>query len=215
MNHGVNSIKENFSLLPCPVFNKNLKLMPTNPAIDSYIAKAQPFAQPILLYLRKLVHQACPNVEEKVKWGMPFFDYKGPMSNMAAFKQHCSFESEIAMGHLGKITSLQDLPKDKQIKAYIKEAMQLNEAGKKVVKAKPAPKADIDMPDYFTEALATNATAKAYFETSSPSCKREYLAWIVDAKSDATRAKRMAQAIEYLSEEKPLNWKYMDKYKKA
>jgi uncharacterized protein YdeI (YjbR/CyaY-like superfamily) len=232
MNHGVNSIKENFSLLPCPVFNKNLKLMPTNPAIDSYIAKAQPFAQPILLHLRKLVHLACPNVEEKVKWGMPFFDYKGPMSNMAAFKQHCSFgfwkaslmsdpillanaQSEVAMGHLGKITSLQDLPKDKQIKAYIKEAMQLNEAGKKVVKAKPAPKADIDMPDYFTEALATNATAKAYFETSSPSCKREYLAWIVDAKSDATRAKRMAQAIEYLSEEKPLNWKYMDKYKKA
>lgn len=102
----------------------------TNPTIDTYIAKAQPFAQPILLHLRKLVYKACPDVEEKIRWGMPFFDYKGPMCNMAAFKQHCSFgfwkaslmsdpilvetaQSEVAMGHLGRITTLENLLNDK------------------------------------------------------------------------------------------------------
>ncbi len=204
----------------------------TNPAIDAYIAKAQPFAQPILLHLRKLVHQACPNVEEKVKWGMPFFDYKGPMSNMAAFKQHCSFgfwkaslmsdpillanaQSEVAMGHLGKITSLKDLPKDKQIISYISEAMQLNEDGKKVVKAKPITTKELVIPDYITEAIQQNQQAFATFEAFPQSHKKEYILWIEEAKTDATRIKRLAKAIGTLAEGKPHNWQYMDKYKKA
>lgn len=204
----------------------------TNPAIDAYIAKAQPFAQPILLHLRKLVHQACPNVEEKVKWGMPFFDYKGPMSNMAAFKQHCSFgfwkaslmsdpillanaQSEVAMGHLGKITSLKDLPKDKQIIAYISEAMQLNEDGKKVIKAKPITTKELVIPDYITEAIQQNQQAFATFEAFPQSHKKEYILWIEEAKTDATRIKRLAKAIGTLAEGKPHNWQYMDKYKKA
>src|SRR4051794_29744902 len=115
--------------------------------IDVYIAKSADFAKPILNHLRKLVHDTCPDVEEKVKWGMPFFDYKNaPMCNMAAFKQHAAFgfwkaslmkdkslketaESEAAMGHLGKITSLKDLPSDKKIIVWIKEAMKLNDDG--------------------------------------------------------------------------------------
>lgn len=206
--------------------------MPTNPAIDAYITKAQPFAQPILLHLRKLVHKACPNVEETIKWGMPFFDYKGPMSNMAAFKQHCSFgfwkaslmsdplllenaKAETAMGHLGKITSLKDLPKDKQIIAYISEAMQLNEDGKKVVKAKHAAPKELIIPDYITEAIHKIAQAFATFHAFAPSQKKEYVLWIDEAKTEATKMKRLAKAIETLAEGKPHNWQYMDKYKNA
>jgi len=205
----------------------------TNPAIDAYIAKAQPFAQPILLHLRKLVHKACPNVEEKVKWGMPFFDYKGPMANMAAFKQHCSFgfwkaslmsdsalletaKSAVAMGHLGKITSLKDLPKDAQIIAYIKEAMQLNEAGKKVAKPKPvAASKPLVIPDYITEAIKQNEQAFATFQAFAPSHKKEYVLWIDEAKTEATKLKRLAKAIETMAEGKPHNWQYIGKYKQA
>jgi uncharacterized protein YdeI (YjbR/CyaY-like superfamily) len=208
--------------------------MPTkNTAIDAYIAKSQPFAQPILLHLRKLVHKACPNVEEKIKWGMPFFDYKGPMANMAAFKQHCSFgfwkaslmsdltlletaKSEVAMGHLGKITSLQDLPKDTQIIAYIKEAMQLNEEGKKVVKAKAVTASkELVIPSYITEAIQQNEQAFATFQAFPPSHKKEYVQWIDEAKTEVTKSKRLAKAIETLSEGKPHNWQYMDKNKKS
>jgi len=131
--------------------------MPTNPAIDQYISKVQPFAQPVLIHLRKLVHQACPTVEENIKWGMPSFEYKGLMCGFAAFKQHCTFgfwkaslmsdpllmenaRAENAMGHLGRITSVKDLPSDKKILGYIKEAMKLNDEGIKVVKAKPVTK---------------------------------------------------------------------------
>ena len=204
--------------------------MITNPAIDNYIAKAQPFAQPILLHLRKIVHQACPNVDEKVKWGMPFFDYKGPMCNMAAFKQHCSFgfwkaslmsdpmlvetaKSEVAMGHLGKITALKDLPRDKKMIAYIKEAMQLNENGKKVVKGKSVTTKELIIPTYITEAISKNETAFSIFQALPPSHKKEYVLWIDGAKTEATKNRRLIKAIATITEGKPHNWQYMDKYK--
>ncbi len=111
--------------------------------IDTYISKSEEFAKPILMHLRKLVHGACPGVQETIKWGFPHFDYKGMMCSMAAFKKHCAFgfwksaimqdakdmvgKNEYAMGHLGKITSLQDLPPDKKITAWVKEAMKLND----------------------------------------------------------------------------------------
>ena len=92
--------------------------------IDAYIAKAAPFARPILTYLRAVVHAACPDVEETIKWSMPAFDYNGPFCSMAAFKQHATFgfwkgalivdpktrKPDEAMGDLGRITRVADLP---------------------------------------------------------------------------------------------------------
>jgi hypothetical protein len=88
--------------------------------VDAYIARAATFAQPILKHLRATVHNACPEVEEALKWGMPFFVYRGsPLCSMAAFKQHCSFGfwkaalvtgtkrgAREGMGDFGKITAL-------------------------------------------------------------------------------------------------------------
>lgn len=195
--------------------------------IDNYILKAQPFAQPILHHLRALIHHACPEVEEKIKWSMPHFDYKGgPLVHMASFKQHCAFgfwkaalmkdatllqnaKEEKAMGHLGKITSLKDLTSDKKIIAWIKEAMKLNDAGIKIPKNKsPHSREEIQFPDYFKKALNKNLIARTNFDAFSPSCKREYLEWITEAKTEITRDKRMAQAIEWISEGKKRNWKY-------
>lgn len=195
--------------------------------IDAYIEKAEPFAQPILEYLRELVHKACPEVEESIKWGFPHFSYKGMMCGMASFKQHCSFgfwkaalmsdptlmenaKGETAMGHLGRITSLKDLPSDRILLGYIKEAMKLNEDGVKVVKKVVARK-PIEVPSYFKKALASNKKAKAVFDAFPPSHKREYLQWITEAKTIPTRDKRIEQALEWIAEGKQRNWKYMKK----
>jgi uncharacterized protein YdeI (YjbR/CyaY-like superfamily) len=196
-----------------------------NEKVDAYIAKAQPFAQPILEHLRELIHKVCPAVEEKIKWGMPFFDYKGEMMcHIASFKQHAvmgfwkgalmsdptlmqNASAEASMGHLGKITSLKDLPSGKKLVGYIKEAMKLNEDGIKIVK-KPVAKAAYVVPDYITAAIKKNKKAFATWEAFAPSHKKEYAQWIHEAKTDATKEKRMAQTIEWLIEGKQRNWKY-------
>jgi uncharacterized protein YdeI (YjbR/CyaY-like superfamily) len=201
-----------------------------NPGVDAYISKAAPFAQPVLNHLRRLVHKTCPEVEENIKWGMPSFEYKGLLCGFASFKQHCTFgfwkaslmkdkvlmenaRSESAMGHLGRITSLKDLPSDKKITAWIKEAMKLNEEGKKVVKAKPVVKKDLVIPAYIPREIKKNKKAWGTFEKFSPSAKKEYVEWITEAKSEETSNKRLLQAIEWMAEGKPRNWKYMKEYR--
>lgn len=203
--------------------------MKTNNQIDSYISKSAAFARPILEHLRDLVHNACPDVEEKIKWGMPHFDYKGSLCHMAGFKQHCAFgfwkaslmkdpllilnaKSETAMGHLGKIKSIKDLPSDKKLISYIKEAVKLNDDGIKLPsKATSNGKREIETPDYFEKLLKKNRKAFSIFNDFSYSNKKEYIEWIVEAKTDETKNKRMKTAIEWISEGNPRNWKYMKK----
>lgn len=196
----------------------------TNKRVDAYIAKARPFAQPILHHLREMVHKGCPGVEETIKWGMPSFDYKGPYCSMASFKEHAVFgfwkaslmkdaakmkdNQQNAMGHAGKIKSLSDLPTDKILLGWLKEAAKLNDDNVKLPPRNKTEKKDIVVPDYFTRALGKNKKALKTFEAFSPSHKREYIEWITGAKSEETRNRRMSTAIEWLAEGKGLNWKY-------
>jgi uncharacterized protein YdeI (YjbR/CyaY-like superfamily) len=198
--------------------------------IDDYINKSANFAKPVLLHFRNLVHEMCPAVQEKIKWGFPHFDYMGEMMcSMASFKQHAVFgfwkaalmkdpvlieraKSEVSMGHLGRITSLRDLPSDKKIIAWIREAMQLNEQGIKVPsKPKTADKKELAVPDYFLKALGKHKKALQTFEAFSYSHKKEHVQWIDEAKTEETKNKRMAQAIEMMAEGKSRNWKYASK----
>jgi len=190
--------------------------------VDAYIAKSADFAKPILEHLREVVHEGCPDVEETIKWGFPNFQYKGMLCSMAAFKEHCTFgfwkgslvldaadrQSEQAMGQLGRIARLADLPPRKKLVAYVKKAKELNDAGVKVVK-KTKPKPALDTPNDLLAALKKNRKAQATFDNFSPSNKREYVEWIIDAKTDETRQRRLVQAIEWMAEGKPRNWKYM------
>ena len=197
---------------------QNPRMAEKDPRIDAYIAKAAPFARPILIHLRKLVHAGCPEVEESVKWSNPSFAHKGIMCGMAAFKEHCAFGfwkhalvvggdgDRAAMGSFGRITSLDDLPPDKTIIGYVKKAAELNASG---VKPPRAPKAPIRVPADVTGALRKNARARRHFEGFSPSHRREYLEWITEAKTDATRQKRLATAIAWIAEGKGRNWKYV------
>jgi uncharacterized protein YdeI (YjbR/CyaY-like superfamily) len=201
-------------------------------AIDEYISRSADFAKPILIHLRDLVHKTCPEVEEKMKWSFPHFDYKNEMMcSMAAFKQHAVFgfwkaslmkdpvlvenaKSEVAMGHLGKITSMKALPSDKKIKAWIKEAMQLNEKGIKLpAKTNGTAQKALAVPEYFINALNKNKQALKTFESFAYSHKKEYVTWITEAKTAETRDKRIATAIEWLAVGKSRNWKYATKNK--
>jgi uncharacterized protein YdeI (YjbR/CyaY-like superfamily) len=193
--------------------------------VDAYIAKSADFAKPILDHLRELVHKACPDVEEKMKWSFPHFDYKGMMCSMAAFKEHCSFGfwkaslmkdarkfsqvGETGMGHLGKIHSLDELPSDKTLIAYIKEAARLNADGVKLSpKTKPIEKKILTAPADLKQALSKNKRALQTFDGFSHSNKREYVEWITEAKTPETRTRRLATAIEWMAEGKSRNWKY-------
>jgi uncharacterized protein YdeI (YjbR/CyaY-like superfamily) len=203
--------------------------MPTkDPRVDDYIANSATFAKPILKQVRKLVHAACPKVEETIKWGFPHFEYKGTLCSMAAFNQHCAFgfwkgklieglaefkgaKNETAMGQMGRITSTDDLPSSAQFTKWIKKAIELNESGVKVPKKKAAASANVVVPPYFKKVLMKNKKALATFEAFPPSHKREYVNWITEAKREETRDRRIAQAIVWLSEGKPHNWKYVKK----
>ena len=197
--------------------------MPTvDPRIDAYIEKSADFAKPVLTHIRELVHKACPEIQETMKWSFPHFDYKGMVCSMASFKQHCAFgfwkqslleqdafpAEKTAMGSFGRITSVKDLPPDKVMIGLIHQAVELNEKGIKVAKKPAATKADVVVPKDLTAALSKNKNAKSTFEKFSPSHKREYVGWIEEAKTEATRNKRLATTIEWLSEGKSKNWKY-------
>jgi uncharacterized protein YdeI (YjbR/CyaY-like superfamily) len=202
-----------------------------NPKVDAYIARAQSFAQPIMEHLRQLVQKACPDVEETIKWSRPFFEYRGViLCNMSAFKEHCSFGfwgeemnvvrrgakvlREDGMGSQGRITSLKDLPSDKQMLGWLRQAAEFVDSGqytspiaarRRVVKA---PKPVLETPAEFATALRRNKKAAAVFAAFSPSCKREYLGWIAEAKRADTRDKRIITALEWITEGKQRNWKY-------
>ena len=197
----------------------------TDSRIDAYIENAQSFAKPILIHLREIIHETCPDLEEGWKWSFPHFMYKGKiLCAFTAFKQHCGFgfwlEKEMksiseltkdaertGMFTLGKIRSIEDLPSKVLLKTAIQEAMELTDMGVTLKKA-AAEKKETEIPAYFSEALNENVEAKKVFENASPSFRKEYIMWITDAKTEATRNKRIAEALEWLSEGKGRNWKY-------
>lgn len=174
-----------------------------DPRIDAYIEESAEFAKPILTHIRKLVHKACPDVEETLKWSMPHFDFKGPLCHMAAFKQHCAFgfwkqqliehdainSDRNTLSSFGKITSIKDLPKDKGVIELIHKAVELNEKGIKVPQKKPAEKKVLVIPEILAMALVKNKKARTTFEDFSYSKKKEYVEWINDAKTEPTREK--------------------------
>lgn len=202
----------------------------TDQRIDAYIKKSAAFAQPILVHLRKLIHKACPEVEETLKWGMPHFQNEGAIiCSMAAFKEHCAFgfwkasimkdpdkilhlADKHSMGHLDRISEIKGLPKDSVLISYIRQAAQLNKEKIKLpAKEKSLQPRKAALPKIFSEALLKNKKAKQHFDGFSDSKKYEYIEWIMEAKTDATRDARIKTSIEWLMEGKSRNWKYIKK----
>lgn len=193
-----------------------------DPRIDAYVATTPAFARPILEHLREVVHDACPDVEETVKWSRPAFYHHGPLCGMSAFQKHCTFgfwKHELvvgtgdprwrsAMGSFGRLTKLSELPRKSELARMVRFAAKLNEDGVKAPRTKTAPLEPLAAPPELTKALAKDAKARKVYEAFRPSHKREYHEWIGEAKKDETRARRLAQALEWMREGKPRNWKY-------
>lgn len=204
-----------------------------DPRVDAYIAKAAPFAQPILSHLRELVHDNCESVEETMKWSFPHFMYKSAahknpriLCSMAAFKQHCSFgfwytdggpmsdapRAAEGMGQYGRITSPSDLPKDKELIKKLKEVVKLHDSGAKPPsRPRSTEKKELVVPDYFMAAIKKNKKALATFEGFSYSNRKEYVDWVTEAKTEDTRKSRIATSVEWMSEGKVRMWKYARK----
>lgn len=194
--------------------------------VDVYIECAADFAKPILVHLRKLVHSASAELRETIKWNCPFFDYRGPVCQMAAFKQHCAFgfwkaavmddpekilnQQPDTAGSFGRITSVADLPEDEILMAYIRQAVALNQDGiiaPPRLKAKMN-KADLLVPAYFTDLLDQHTEIKEQFHKFSASQQKEYVRWFEEAKTELTKNKRIETAMEWISQGKIRNWKY-------
>lgn len=194
-----------------------------DPRVDAYIAKSAEFARPILSHLREVVHAACPEVEETMKWSFPHFQYKGILCSMAAFRGHCAFgfwkgslivgksdgAAAEAMGQFGRITRLSDLPGKKVLTGYITEAMKLNDAGvKSPTRSRPRAPRELVVPDDLADALRGNDPARAAFEKFPPSHQREYVDWINEARTASNRTRRLQTAIAWMAEGKSRNGKY-------
>jgi hypothetical protein len=191
-----------------------------DPRVDAYIEKSAAFAKPILRHVRKVVHATCPEVEETLKWGAPFFVQGGIVCGLAAFKQHCGIvfwhydpdswagKNDQGRGECGKLRSLADLPSDAELKRCLKYAMKQNAAGVKKSRTNTKPKPKLAVPSDLTEALKRNPKARSTFEGFPPGKRRDYIEWLVDAKQPATRARRLETAIAWMAEGKSRNWKY-------
>ena len=197
----------------------------TDPRVDAYIAKATPFAKPILRHLRKLVHDVCPEAEETLKRRSPTFTYRGKiLCGMAAFQEHCTFgfwhqgmttvlgadaRKGTAAGLLGRLTKVEDLPPPKRMARYVREAVRLNESGTPaLVRSSRRAAAPLPVPADLAAALKKNKAAAAFFDAMSPGHRKDYIEWITEAKRDETRQKRLATAVEWIAEGKSRNWKY-------
>ena len=187
------------------------------------VAQAAPFAQPVLKRLRLVIHRACPGVIETMKWSNPAFEYHGLLCGVAAFTSYCSFglwkdklvrarggvSAVKVLDAAGKLASVDDLPDEAALGQLIKLAASLNEQGVRDVRKKSPPKGPLEVPGDLKKALEKNKKAKKTFEGFSPSNKREYVEWIVEAKQPATRLRRLEQAILWMAEGKARNWKYV------
>jgi uncharacterized protein YdeI (YjbR/CyaY-like superfamily) len=194
--------------------------MKTDARVDAYIESQPEFARPILAHLRSVIHEACPDCEETIKWSRPSFLYKGKiLAGFSGFKAHAAFgywndavlseeaKNRSAMGQLGRLTSLTDLPDRATLVALTRQSMALIEDG---AKARPATakKPPFTVPQDLRAAIDAVPSAKTCFDGFPPSCQREYVEWVTEAKRDETRAKRLAQTVEWLAEGKKRNWKY-------
>jgi uncharacterized protein YdeI (YjbR/CyaY-like superfamily) len=199
-------------------------MVKTDPRVDAYVRKSADFARPILRHFRELVHEGAPDAEETLKWGFPHFTRKGILCSMAAFKAHCAIgfwkgalflpepkKAEEAMGQMGRISSLDDLPPREVLLGFVRRAVELDEAGIKAPSSSRKKRKAPAIPAPFLTALDADPEAAAHFAKMSPSGRRDYIEWVADAKREATRDRRIATAVEWIAQGKPRNWKYIQR----
>ncbi len=200
----------------------------------AYLAAAAEPQRSLLEAFRSAALEACPEAVPTVRWKQPMLDHHGPLLMLSARKAHVNLtfwlgrqmkDPEGVLTDVGSRSGLRTLrveasgepPPRELLRAYVAEAAALNEARAAAKRAgRPSPRArparsrpEPRVPEDLAAALERSPSAAAVFAGFSPTNRREYVEWLTEAKREATRARRLAQAIEWIAEGKPRNWKYM------
>ncbi|MEO9802317.1 MAG: YdeI/OmpD-associated family protein [Reichenbachiella sp.] len=192
--------------------------------IDAYLTTVSSEHRPVLELIRKTVNAVDDRIQEDWKWRAPCFSLEGLVCWFVAFKSHVGLnffkgaliedihnafvesEDEDKGNRMIHFKSIDEV-KVKVIQDYVKQAVLLNEQGIKIDFPK---RKTLETPDYLIEALNKNKKAKDVFESFTDAQRKDYIEWLVEAKREETRNKRMTQAIEWIAEGKTRNWKYMN-----
>lgn len=188
--------------------------------ITAYIEKATPEFKEVMIALRSVLNNPNFDIKEDWKWGAPNFNNEGMICWLAHFRNHVGmnfFKGTLIKDKYNLFTHYREEKGNRQLKFsdinqiipeqieyYIEEAIKLNQENIKVVKKE----IDTSLPLDLETELNNNPKAKMFFESLAPSYKRDYIEWIEEAKREATRTKRLATTMEWLSEGKKKNWKY-------
>ncbi len=108
------------------------------------------------------------------------------------------------------VRKLSELPTQKVLFPYLREAIELNERGVKVP-PKKSTKTAPRTPAPLLAALKKNKRALQVFEGFTPAKRRDYVEWITEAKREEPRDKRITTAVEWTAEGKSRNWKFKKK----
>ena len=209
-----------------------------DPRVDAQIEGAPGFARPVLRHLRTLIHQAGEVEETIKWQRPFFLHQGEIVCSLGAFKEHCSLgiwgegmsdvlradgvSGDDASGSIGRITCLADLPDDALLLHWLRKAVAIAAAkasAPRGARIKAAPqkagkslpqiaKGELATPEDLVRELARVAGATENFQAFAPSCRKEYVEWIEEAKRPETRAKRLGEAVGWIAEGKRRNWKY-------
>ncbi|MEO8085425.1 MAG: DUF1801 domain-containing protein [Bacteroidota bacterium] len=176
-----------------------------NPKVDWYFKKAGRWQEEIKK-LRTIILD-CDLLEE-LKWGCPCYQFeKKNIVLVHVFKEYCAllfFKGALLKDPKGiliqqtenvqaarqiRFTNLREITKlEKDLKAYIYQAVKLEEAGVKVPLKKTK---EFKMPEEFKIKLDKSASLKKAFESLTPGRQRGYLLYFSAAKQAKTRESRI------------------------
>ena len=191
----------------------------TNPKVDAFLKRTKEW-QEEFTRLRAII-LAC-DLTEELKWGWPCYSFDGTnVVLMHGFKEYCAllfFKGALLKDPKGiliqqtknvqsarqiRFTSVSEIAKMKTgVKAYVKEAIEIEKAGLKVNFKKTK---EFDVPEEFKRVLAKNAALKSAFKALTPGRQRAYLLYFSQPKQAKTRQARIEKNVQQILNGKGLN----------
>lgn len=188
--------------------------------ISQYIESADVKKKEILQRLRDFLNRDDFGLTEDWKWHAPNFNSNGMVCWLAFFKSHVGLNffkgsliedlhglyDNASMDKGNRIIKYKTINEinENLLEYYIYEAIKHNKEGAKIT----SKKVEIEVPKDLAKALEKDIMAKDFFTNLAPGYKRDYIDWIISAKQEKTRLKRLETTLEWLGQGKKKNWRY-------
>ena len=191
----------------------------TNPKVDWYFSKAKKWKQESKK-LRTIVLDC--GLTEELKWGKPCYTFQG--SNVVlihGFKDYCAllfFKGALLKDAKGvlvqqtenvqaarqfRFTNLREIAeKETTLKAYIKEAIDVEKAGLEVDYKKTS---EFKISEEFQNKVDEIPALKIAFDALTPGRQRGYILYFSAAKQSKTRESRIEKCMQQILNGKGLN----------